>query len=443
MAYKIKGAKPRTITYNRSDDSVTADGIRIPFSALKRQELISAVSQKFSLGGPQLMYLQNGDLMNALVTGTAPVDSRGEPATDKQVWKLRQLGYALGNAYYSKPVADLTKKEASGIISAMVDKPAKPIEATPEYEVERIPAKSETTPIDVDLSEYVKTVDFDAAIELQNEAFDGLQKAYERLVAGKPKVINILGKPTVKIDKQTHESFEDILLSVQAGNNGGLWPLLVGPAGTGKSTIGEHCAMALSIPFYPFSCGPTKTETALTGYMNANGVYVSTDFRKAYEHGGMFVVDEMDASHPGVLTSLNNALANRVMQFPDGMVNRHADFYCIGTANTFGTGATRQYVGRNQLDAATLDRFCTENVEYDVSLERAIATAIVPDDAERLLAYIWQVRANVVREGAHMIVGTRAIVGSAHQIALGRNMHDALERCLWKGTPADVRAVVA
>ncbi|MCH7728630.1 MAG: hypothetical protein IH991_19420, partial [Planctomycetes bacterium] len=73
-----------------------------------------------------------------------------------------------------------------------------------------------------------------------------------------------------------------------------------------------------------------------------------------------------------MLVVVNAALANGHLRLPDGTtVDRHADFVCAAAANTFGTGADRQYVGRNQLDAATLDRFaaCRLAFDYDVDLE--------------------------------------------------------------------------
>ena len=49
----------------------------------------------------------------------------------------------------------------------------------------------------------------------------------------------------------------------------------------------------------------------------------------------------------------------------------------LAAANTWGRGGDQQYVGRNQLDAATLDRFVlsTLHVDYDTDLERDIAQA--------------------------------------------------------------------
>jgi cobaltochelatase CobS len=106
--------------------------------------------------------------------------------------------------------------------------------------------------------------------------------------------------------------------------------------------------------------------------MTATGEYSSTLFRKAYEHGGVFLVDEIDNGNPNILAALNAALSGTVCAFPDGMVKRHPDFRCIAAANTFGMGGSAQYVGRNKLDEATLDRFHRREVNYDTKLEAAL-----------------------------------------------------------------------
>lgn len=50
-------------------------------------------------------------------------------------------------------------------------------------------------------------------------------------------------------------------------------------------------------------------------------------------------------------------MANNVCAFPDKMVKKHKDFIVCASGNTYGTGADRKYVGRLEIDAATLDRF--------------------------------------------------------------------------------------
>lgn len=155
---------------------------------------------------------------------------------------------------------------------------------------------------------------------------------------------------------------------------------LYGPAGTGKTQLAETAAQAVNLPFYPISvCGQT-TKSDLLGYTTANGAYIETIFRTAYENGGLFLLDEIDNGNPNVTAVLNSALANGVCTFPDKVVKRHPDFICIAAANTFGTGASAEYIGRNPIDAATLDRFKQIFVDYDEEFETELfptAAAIV------------------------------------------------------------------
>lgn len=56
-------------------------------------------------------------------------------------------------------------------------------------------------------------------------------------------------------------------------------------------------------------------EYKLTGFIDANGKYQETQFYKAFTQGGLFFLDEMDASIPEVLVILNAAIANRYFDF--------------------------------------------------------------------------------------------------------------------------------
>ncbi len=172
-------------------------------------------------------------------------------------------------------------------------------------------------------------------------------------------------KETV-LQERTHQNFKDLLRATQTG-----FPvMLVGGAGSGKTYGAEQVAKAVSLDFYAMSVGSQTSKIDLLGYMNQNGDYIGTAFRRAYENGGVFLMDEIDAGNPNVLIVLNSALSNDMCAFADKMVKRHKSFVFISTANTYGTGADRQYVGRNQLDSATLDRFITINWNVDENLER-------------------------------------------------------------------------
>lgn len=148
---------------------------------------------------------------------------------------------------------------------------------------------------------------------------------------------------------------------------------LVGPAGSGKSTVAATAAAELKMRYAALSVCSQTTKTDLLGYLDAQGVYRSTSFRDIYENGGVFCLDEIDNGNANVLAVLNSALSGDTNVFPDKMVNKHKDFVVIACANTFGLGSSISYVGRTQIDAATLDRFFFVEMPYDDGLEAHVA----------------------------------------------------------------------
>ena len=161
--------------------------------------------------------------------------------------------------------------------------------------------------------------------------------------------------------------------------------MMVGPAGCGKTHAAEQIFCALvkagNLPkasqrFHSVSCTEGMSESQVSGWLLPVGAggkfeYVPVGFVECYEKGGVFLIDEIDSGDPNVLTFLNKALANDAIEIPqrhkEPIVKKHKDFICIAAANTFGTGGDAAYVGRNQLDAATLDRFKCGMVYVDYS----------------------------------------------------------------------------
>lgn len=236
-----------------------------------------------------------------------------------------------------------------------------------------------------------------------------------------------------KVDGVQHAIFPKVLVGLSERE--ALW--LVGPAGTGKSTIAEQAAQALGLDFSSRSCSAQTTETAITGYMDATGTYRTTEFRERYEKGGVMLLDEVDNGNPNVLTVLNSALSNNFMAFPDGMVRRHQDFVLVATANTFGNGATAEYVGRNAIDKAFVDRFSFLEVNYDRAVEEAMLASVTelhPATATKWLDVVTKCRANAETYGLKVVISPRATIKGAKWLRNdGITMKDVVDMVILKG----------
>ncbi|RYC66367.1 AAA family ATPase [Spirosoma sordidisoli] len=240
--------------------------------------------------------------------------------------------------------------------------------------------------------------------------------------------IKINELPAVQLEGAVHPAFKKVLgLAAQR-----IPAFLVGPAGSGKSTLCKQVSKALGLPFYAQSVCAQTPESKLLGYMSATGGYVTTIFREAYQNGGVFLLDEVDAGNPNVLAVLNAALSNGFCSFADGMVDQHPDFICVAAANTYGTGANVQYVGRNPLDGAFLDRFFYVNMPYDEALETAIT------GASKWTEFVQQVRAELT--GERVIISPRASIYGAKCIAAGMDPAEVCEGLLIKGNDAAITA---
>jgi len=190
--------------------------------------------------------------------------------------------------------------------------------------------------------------------------------------------------------------------------------MLVGPAGCGKSFLAEQVAEDLNLKFYAVSCSAGMSEAMLAGWLLPTGKagafqYEPSPFVTAYENGGVFLFDEIDSADPNTLTFINSALSNGGMFVPQRLgkpfVKRHKDFVCIAAANTFGNGADMVYVGRNQLDGATLDRFRAGMVtlDYDEEVERALCD-------EEILRWGWALRRRMRESGLRRFMSMRFMI---------------------------------
>ena len=208
-----------------------------------------------------------------------------------------------------------------------------------------------------------------------------------------------------------HNAFESVMQFVSIGE-----PVIVkGPAGTGKSFLAEQVAQSLGFSFASMSLSGGTAEHHFLGSRlpDATGAFVhrGTPFLEAFEEGGVMLLDEVDACDENVLLAINNGIANGSLPVPgrDGapFARKHKDFRLIAAANTWGTGASAMYVGRNQLDAAFLDRFAQVSVDYDRKLEMAMCK-----DHPSLSARWHEIRDAVAKAQLRRVVSMRGLIRS-------------------------------
>lgn len=224
-----------------------------------------------------------------------------------------------------------------------------------------------------------------------------------------------------------HKDFKTILQTISAGVN----TAIVGPAGSGKTTCVHSVANALGLPFYSKSVSAQTGVHEFFGYQDANGNYVRTLFREAYEYGGVFLLDEFDAGNPNVLASMNQATANGSCAFADKMIEKHENFIVVMAGNTYGHGATSEYVGRNSIDKATLDRFAFIFFDYDEDFEYSLATN------KSWCKTVQGIRKKVFEKKVKTIVSPRATFDGAKLLSSGMDIEMVKKLLIYKGLTED------
>lgn len=238
---------------------------------------------------------------------------------------------------------------------------------------------------------------------------------------------------TINVGRQ-HREFERLVAYLGIG----VCVFMAGPAGSGKTEGAKAAAKALGLEYRIQPLNPMMTDSKLTGFMGANGQYVTTAMRQAYEEGHLLVLDEGDNANPSILAGMNALIGaeNGVYGFPDAQVQQHPNFRVVLTANTWGRGADRKYVARQQLDAATLNRFVNIPWDYDEEFELALVGNV------EWTRYVQKVRKAVFDLGLEFVVSPRQSRDGAKLLAIGRDRAEVEEACIWANIPKDAQVKI-
>lgn len=203
---------------------------------------------------------------------------------------------------------------------------------------------------------------------------------------------------------------------------------MVGERGTGKSTIAEQLFKVISKHKewdeddkfkYTYAVGTAGvSEAQLLGKSTFDGRYIEGQYVKPFSEGGFIVADEFNGFDPNMSLIHNSMLDGQGLMFtPNDPENpyrfRHDDFSFIAIDNSTGYGNSHQYVGRNQQDMATLDRFtgAVISIDYDNEIEKAIV-----GEYKELADALFELRLRIRDQKLRYNISTRAFSTSAKTI---------------------------
>lgn len=236
----------------------------------------------------------------------------------------------------------------------------------------------------------------------------------------------IYNKETEDNDEIKHKEYNTIKTCIEND----IPVYLVGEAGTGKNYTLEQISWDLGLEFY--FTNSVQQEYKLTGFIDAGGTYHETEFYKAFKNGGIFFLDEIDASIPEVLVLLNAAIANKYFEFPNGKVEAHKNFRVVAAGNTVGSGADELYTGRLVLDQATLDRFVIIEFDYDRNIENHLAKG-----NEELVDFVESLRSESKEYGIRCTFSYRCIITVTKLEKAGMDTERILKIAVMKGLSKD------
>lgn len=206
---------------------------------------------------------------------------------------------------------------------------------------------------------------------------------------------------------------------------------LRGPAGSGKTKGFYMACEALGLKNNRRMAINEQTDvTSFYGYMSPQlsgpPVLVEGLPYQPHRYGGGMLYDEVDAGMPGSIMSINALTDDEPVTWPNAETTvKHEKYRAVATGNTFGLGADELYVGRNRLDAASLDRFVYIDWDYDWDL----VSAISGNDSWTGVVKSYFEAASKLK--MPVVIGPRAAINGARLIKAGISEEEAAYATIW------------
>lgn len=189
--------------------------------------------------------------------------------------------------------------------------------------------------------------------------------------------INICTHPVVRnmAETETYLDWNDSLNVLKRAYNAGLFTIIIGPKGTGKTSLVRQFASLANKELQSVNFSLRTRESHLIGSKTLDKGeinFVEGILVKSMRDGGLLYLDELNAAEADVLLRLDEALDDRrqvVLKEADGQViTAREDWSVIATINPLS------HVGTKELPPQLLSRFPVrirleyppENVELEI-----------------------------------------------------------------------------
>lgn len=278
-----------------------------------------------------------------------------------------------------------------------------------------------------------------------NERFNTLER---------PSVAEVKPEPTQEIIEVPSKAYADItdLIELEGKHKQTSliktllklreYPFLYGSPGAGKTHLVISLAEDMGLESVTIPCSSDMFKSEMLGSVSPiNGNYFATAFRKAWENGGVIMLDEAGLASGAFLNVMNAALAQKEIRFPDGRrVKMHPHCFILFADNSALYGNDPLFPERQDAGTAFRDRIAYVKFEYDEKLESRIVLAIYRNDTTKAANWInaaRKLRSNLPKD-VPVFASPRFVYAASKAFQAGLTYDQVIDIYLMRGLNGDI-----